>query len=231
MATAKKEPAEEIDVDPEAKEQAQKQLDELNAATAAESEDFSQPRRRRGRSANFEPDTSMPVSEYAPRLDWRDFGPTAFAAVQHGRRTGSTMTQEFTLDADKVKYLHFTPPGLNLPKKRLYTIKGFHRDGRLVQLPFELQIQNTAGGDIEDAIGLRRYQRKGISILIDWGNMQPIYCAAWGCYAKADGVTGFCSKRHAMHTLPNMYKDAGAINKGVFGENATTTRTWQGVRA
>ena len=235
MATAKtvkQEPTTKklIDEIPEeAKEAAAAQLKEMNETPEANApRTLNTPRKKRGgASSKFTPDTSMRVSEHAPKLDVDNFGPTAFAAVQYGGRTGSTLTQEFTLDEDRVKYLCFTPANQNLPKKRLYTIKAFHRDGRLVQLPFELQIQNTAGGDMEDAIGLRRYERKGISLLIDWATMQPIYCAAWGCHAKADGQTGFCGPRHAQHTLPNKFKDAGAISAGVFGENATTSRMWE----
>ncbi|NIT76613.1 MAG: hypothetical protein GWO44_06775, partial [Thermoplasmata archaeon] len=91
----------------------------------------------------------------------------------------------------------------------------------------------------QDAIGLRRYQRKGMHIFIDWDTLQPIYCAAWGCFAAAvqragDGslvpavaeAPGFCTLRHATHTLPNKYKDSGEILGQMFGGNATTTRTW-----
>lgn len=62
-----------------------------------------------------------------------------------------------------------------------------------------------------DAIGLRRYQRKGLSLLVyDLSTMMPIYCPAWGCYAKGNpNLGGFCSARHAAHTLPNQYKEAG----------------------
>lgn len=220
--------AETIDVPEEAQAQADAQLEKLNAQTdEAPSADFSKPRRKSGRTnRTFYPDYDMLVADYAPGLNWERFGPTAFAAVQYGPRTGSTRSQEFTLDEERVKYLHFQKPGMDLPQKRLYTVKAFHQDGRLVQLPFELQIQNTAGGDAIDAIGLRRYQRKGIQVLIDWNTMQPIYCAAWGCHAKADGETGFCTERHAKHTMPNRFKDADKIRHGVFGENATTSRVW-----
>jgi len=138
--------------------------------------------------------------------------------------------QEFVIRPERVKNLMFARPGMNLPKKRLYTIKAIHKDGRLVQLPFEQQIQNNAGGDPEDAIGLRRYQRKGIKVLIDFDTLIPVYCAAWDCWAQSayDGAfIGFCHQRHAKHTLPNQYKDAGAIVGGIFGENATTSRTWE----
>ena len=219
------------EIDPEAQAQADAQLEKMNSEQdQPKAKTFGGPRTRGSmRNVEFVADKEMPLSKYAPGLDPEYFGPTAFAATHHGKRTGSAHTQEFILDEERCTYLHFTAPGQNLPKKRLYTIKAFHRDGRLVQLPFELQIQNNAGGDPIDAIGLRRYQRKGMSVLIDWNTMQPIYCAAWGCYAKADGRTGFCSHRHSQHTLPNRFSEAGELSpgmRGVFGENATTSRIW-----
>lgn len=159
-------------------------------------------------------------------LDPDEFGPSAFAAVMVGKITGSKETQEYYLDEAKATKLHFAKPGANLPKKRLYTIKAFNRNGTLIQLPFEPQIQNNAGGDPQDAIGLRRYERKGYFLLIDWQTMQPVYCAAWDCWAQADGRTGFCSERHAQHTLPNKYKDAGEIVSGLMSQGVTTSRTW-----
>lgn len=236
-ATDTETPAEELSaprtktqITAEAKAKAAAQLAEVNAQLATPevaATDFSAPRQKRGgANKTFVPDKSMPLSQYAPNLDPDNFGPQAFAAIMYGERTGTSHTQQFTLDPDRATYLCFTAPNQNLPKKRLYTVKAFHRDGRLVQLPFEMQINNTAGGDLTDAIGIRRYERKGMSILIDWSTLQPIYCAAWGCMAKADGVTGFCGQRHAEHTMPNRFKDAGAIAKGVFGENATTSRIW-----
>lgn len=137
--------------------------------------------------------------------------------------------QEFIINEEKVTYFSFDKPGRNLPKKRLYNIKALHKDGRLVQLPFEAQIQNSAGGDPEDAIGLRRYERKGIKVLIDWQTMIPLYCAAWDCWAKAEesgNTVGFCSERHAKHTLPNTYKNAGAISKGLMEAGVTTSAVW-----
>lgn len=160
--------------------------------------------------------------------DFEDYGPTGFASTIPDDVEIATYggDQEFIIEPEKVETLMFTQPGRNLPKKRLYTIKAIHRDGRLVQLPFEPQIQNNAGGDIEDAIGLRRYQRKGIKLLVNFDTLQPIYCAAWDCWAQAR-ADGFCSERHAQHTLPNRYKDAAAITGSIFGEGATTSRTWE----
>ena len=136
------------------------------------------------------------------------------------------------MDEEKLKFIQFdSTKGRNLPKKRQYTVKAIHRDGRLVQLGFEPQIQNNAGGDPEDAIGLRRYERKGITLLFDFTTFRPVYCAAWGCWAQADqgGIyVGFCSERHAKHTLPNRYKEAGAIMGALMEQGVTTSRTWQG---
>ncbi len=119
----------------------------------------------------------------------------------------------------------------NYVKKRLYNIKGIHKDGRIVPLPFEDQIQNNAGGDPEDAIGLHRYARKGIYILIDWETMIPVYCGAWGCFAQAQQKgehVAFCSLRHATHTLPNKYKEKGAEvgMMSMFSQGSTTSRVW-----
>lgn len=181
-------------------------------------------------SALRESDIPYPAEVHGE--DFEHYGPQGFATnipreVEIAAYSGD---QEFIIVPEKVRNLMFQKPGRNLPKKRLYTIKAIHKDGRLTQLGFEQQIQNNAGGDPEDAIGLRRYQRKGIHLLINFETLVPVYCAAWDCWAEAaqgGSFIGFCSQRHAQHTLPNQYKDAGAIVSGIFGENATTSRTWE----
>lgn len=224
MATAET-PALEIPED--MKESAKKSARRVNEERARGDVDLSDLSARRtkqvGRSKDFV------VSEIpSPLQDPSEYGPMGFAAVPVGEITGEVETQEFTIDPEKFKNLVFTKPAQNLPKKRLYTVKAIHRDGRLVQLPFEAQIQNNAGGDPEDMIGLRRYERKGIILLFDFTTGTPIYCPAWGCWAQANPkVMGhFCSEKHAQHTLPNMYKDAGQILTGL-GIDATTTQTWK----
>lgn len=182
------------------------------------------------RAREFHP-SDIPYPEGIHGEEFEFYGPSGFAAyVPEGTPISAFSTEQgFVIDPEKVRVLHFQKPGRNLPKKRLYTVKAIHKDGRLVQLPFEQQIQNNAGGDPQDAIGLHRYERKGIHVLIDWNTLMPVYCAAWGCFAQATqtgAFTGFCTQRHAMHTMPNNYKDAGEITKGVFGEGATTSRTW-----
>lgn len=227
MAERKK----ETQVTQEMKEQAAEQLARVNAEKAAreaaekqDGDGFGRIRTKGQSRAKAAVTRKSDIP--APELDMDGLGPTAFSAVLHGEQQFDPADQEFTIDEDKYKYLHFAKPGQNLPKKRLYTVKGFHKDGRLSQFPFEPQIQNTAGGDPEDAIGLQRYLRKGVKLLIDMTTLQPIYCAAWGCWAQADGETGFCSLRHAQHTLPNRYKDAGAITQSLISQNVTTSRTW-----
>jgi len=161
--------------------------------------------------------------------DYEFYSPSGLASVipEGVDIADNSDDQEFMIDGDRIKNLAFDTPGRNLPKKRLYNIKAIHKDGRIVQLPFEAQIQNNAGGDEADAIGLRRYQRKGMYVLIDWDTLIPVYCASWDCWAQAVGGTAFCSERHGKHTMPNRYKDAQGVNAGVFGDNATTARTWQ----
>lgn len=163
--------------------------------------------------------------------DFEFYGPMgAGAEVPPGTEVAAySSEQEFVISPDRVKTLSFDRPGRNLPKKRLYNIKAIHKDGRLVQLPFESQIQNNAGGDPEDAIGLRRYQRKGIHLLIDWDTLVPVYCAAWDCWGQASqrgNFVGFCSMRHAQHTLPNAYKGADEISRGLMEAGVTTSSVW-----
>jgi len=182
------------------------------------------------RQKEFVP-SEIPYPEGIHGEDYEFYGPAGFAAeIPDGTPIEAFSNEQgFVINPEKVKFLHFQAPGRNLPKKRLYTIKAIHRDGRLVQLGFEPQIQNNAGGDPEDAIGMRRYERKGIHVLIDWSTLMPVYCASWGCFAQAEQsgqFAGFCTMKHAQHTLPNQYKDAGAITHGIFGEGATTSRTW-----
>lgn len=167
-------------------------------------------------------------------LDPDLFGPTAFAAKPVGEITGSYETQEFELDEDKARFVHFRHPGGNLPAKRLYTVKAMQPNGTLVQLPFEDQINNTAGSDRSDAIGLRRYERKGYRIFMDWNTLQPLYCAAYGCFAAALGINEeyagqyrhFCGQAHAQLTLPNQFSEAGAVMEGLMSQGATTSRVW-----
>ena len=231
MATTKKETTTEDVVSDEAKEQAKANLDALNKKRAeadVDLEDFAAPRTKAGSR-----DRTIAVSELEVPVgtDFKLFGPTAFAAnLDELEITGDTDTQEFRLDGERVRLLHFTPPDQNLPKKRLYVIKALHQDGRLVQLPAELQHNNTAGGDPEDFIGLNRYRRKGIILLVeDSINFAPLYCAAWGCFARANNQSnfaGFCGIRHAKHTLPNRYKNADQIVQGLMEAGVTTSRTW-----
>ena len=175
--------------------------------------------------------SKIPYPEDIHGEDWALYGPQGFAAVipEGVDRETFSAEQQFVIDPERVKFLMFDKPGRNLPKKRLYNIKGIHRDGRFVQLAFEDQIQNNAGGDPEDAIGLRRYERKGITLLFDWELFCPVYCGAWGCWAQASQggpFMAFCAMRHAEHTLPNKYKNAGEISQGLMESGVTTSRVW-----
>jgi hypothetical protein len=189
--------------------------------------------RKKGGGANsrlLKPsDIPYPVEVHGENFEF--YGPTGFGAViPEGVDVAEFASeQEFVIDPERVRTLFFDKPGRNLPKKRLYNIKGLHKDGRLNQFPFEPQIQNNAGGDPEDAIGLRRYQRKGIFLFIDWNTLIPVYCAAWDCWAagQAGGnFAGFCALRHAQHTLPNAYKGGGEISRGLMEAGVTTTNVW-----
>jgi hypothetical protein len=198
--------------------------DETTVKTVSKPRVSTKPRKRQGSEDKWI------KSDIEIGLDPEDFGPAAFAARPVGDITGSYETQEFELDEDKALYVHFTQPNQNLPKKRLFTVKAMKPNGVLTQLPFEDQIQNTAGGDTGDAIGLRRYQRKGYVIFWDFEKAQPLYCGAWGCYAQALNDGGayrqFCGPAHAQVTLPNLYDSAGAVSQGLMAQGATTSRIW-----
>lgn len=215
-------------------------IEEANAAKEEQVRDPSKPRtfqrEASRRTVDLWIDESLPIPV---QLDIDNLSPTSVFAVPYGEITGNIETQEFTLDEEKLKGMVFQMPAKNLPGKRLYTVKAFHEDGTLVQLPFESQINNTAGGELEDAIGIRRYQRKGLLVLIDWNTLMPVYCAAFECWAaamrpelvdrfpqhQAAVGTGFCSVRHAQHTMPNRFSQAAEI-LGAFGKDATTSRVW-----
>ena len=190
--------------------------------------------RRKGSSNRSQLTASdIPYPEGIHGENYEFYGPHGFASFIPDGTDISTYSneQEFVIDPERVRVLFFEQAGRNLPKKRLYNIKGIHKDGRIVPLPFEDQIQNNAGGDPEDAIGLHRYERKGIYLLMDWETMIPIYCAAWGCFAQAQQKgenVAFCSLRHAQHTLPNRYKEKGAEvgMMGMFSQGSTTSRVW-----
>lgn len=227
---------------------AEKTVAEAAAAAAepvvAAAEDEPEPQlRRKGQGPGrqlLESNVSYPKGIHGK--DYEFYGPTGAAAVfPEGTEVAEySEDQEFALDMSKLKTFKFQVAGLNLPQRaRLYNIKGIHKDGRIVQLAFEGQIENTAGGDPDDAIGLRRYQRKGLTVLIDWATMMPLFCAAFDCWAQASqpdedehliplvpAYPGFCSKRHAVWTLPNKFKDSGEILQQMFGERATTSRIW-----
>lgn len=178
----------------------------------------------RGRSGLTKSDVS------APELDPDRLGPGAFAAKLEGEITGEIETQEFSLIDDRIESLHFTKPNGPVATKALFTVKAFTPDGRLIQVPFADQIQNTGAGDPGDAIGLRRAERKGHILLYDFITGQTIYCGTRDCWAKAvaDGSvsTNYCHPNHHKKTAPNQFKDAESINAGIFGENATTSKVW-----
>lgn len=226
-------PAKEEVLAPEDVEKAKKSAAAATKKRAAKPKELKLQRRGSGpKTDSIKPDPSVPYPEGLHGEEDQLYSPSGFAAVIPEGTEISPFTDDqlFAIDHTKIEGLPFdTVAGRNLPKKRLYCVKAIHKDGRLVQLPFEQQIQNNAGGDEEDAIGLRRYQRKGIRLLFDFETFLPVYCAAWDCWAKAtvEGRSvGFCSDKHARHTLPNRYKDASSIVSGLQGIGVTTSRTW-----
>lgn len=192
---------------------------------------------RVGRHVKVEVDENIP---WPASLDYDNFFPTAYAAVVE--KLGETIDDtEFSLDEDKLVGLAFAKPNVSGGNRPLYVVKAITQDGRIVQLPFEDQINNTVAGDRSDAIGLRRYAREGFIVLIDWNTLVPLYCAALDCWARAmvpelegqypahRGVTnsGFCSAKHRAGTMPFQFTDAGEIKQGLMSQGVTTSRVWE----
>lgn len=176
--------------------------------------------------------SDVPYPEGVHGKDFEFYGPSGIAAyIPEGTEmTAKSGDQEFVIDRDRVTWLYFDKPARNLPKKRLCVVKAVHKDGRFVQLGFEPQINNNAGGDPGDAIGLRRMERKGIHLFLNWETMETTYCSAWGCWAQAAPIgsdfVNYCSLRHAQHTLPNQYKGSGAIQRSLMESGVTTANVW-----
>lgn len=212
-------------------EDAQAQARALRAAQASKKRTV-----RAGRRVKVEIDADMPW----PEMDFEALFPSSYFAVID--KQGETLDDtEFHIDEDKLVGLAFAAPNAPIGGSVLYVVKAIQPDGRIIQLPFEDQINNTAAGDREDAIGLRKYERRGITLLWDWNEFLPIYCAHINCWARAmvPGLvekypahrgavnSGFCSLRHQARTLPNMFDEAGNIRQGLMSQGVTTTRMWK----
>lgn len=192
---------------------------------------------RVGRHVKVEIDPNIPWPE---SLDYDNFFPTSYAAVVE--KLGESIDDtEFSLDEDKLVGLAFAKPNASGGNRPLYVVKAITQDGRIVQLPFEDQINNTVAGDRSDAIGLRRYAREGFILLIDWNTLVPLYCAALDCWARSmvpelEGQypahrnatnSGFCSSKHRAGTMPFQFTDAGEIKQGLMSQGVTTSRVWE----
>jgi hypothetical protein len=178
--------------------------------------------------------------EFPADFNLDGIGPMSYLAQPEGEITGSIDTQEFTIKEELLKGLTFEPPGRKLERGRaLRTVKALKPNGVLSQLPFEGQINNGAAGDVKDALGIRYYQRKGFLIFMNFDTLEPIYCFARNCHAAAmvpqlaqrfpqhaDVIgSGYCSYEHMVFTEPNLARNAAGL--GMFGLNATTTRSWE----
>lgn len=168
-------------------------------------------------------------------FDLDAIGPMSYLAKAEGEITGNIATQQFSVIEERLEGLLFDKPARRLEQGRsLRTVKVLKPNGVLGQIPFEDQINNTAAGDGSDAIGVKKFAKKGFLILFDFDEMQPVYCMSRNCFAAAmvpelaerfpehTGVigSGYCSYDHMAFTEPNLANS----NNGMFSTNATTTR-------
>lgn len=173
-------------------------------------------------------------------LDLDGIAPTSYLAQPEGDITGAVHTQTFSIREERLLGLMFDQPSRRLEQGRaLRVVKALKPNGNLVQIPIEGQINNAAAGNPEDAIGVRHYARKGYIILMDLEAFLPVYCLARNCWAAAmvPGLSkrfpahvdvigsGYCSYDHMVFVEPNLARNAAGL--GMFGLNATTTRSWE----
>ena len=141
---------------------------------------------------------------------------SAYGAVTEFDKDGNAIKVEL----EEERFVPFAAPGRRIGAKRIYTIKAEHRDGTLVQLALEDQINNNVSSP-ENAIGLQLYSRRGVNVLFDYETGEAAFCPSWDCWAKWNSkLDGFCSEAHRAITKGDEDEDAG------FGRNATTSRTW-----
>ena len=119
------------------------------------------------------------------------------------------------------RFLPFAKPGMRVEAKSIYTVKGVHKDGTVVQLPLEDQINNNVASP-ETFLGLQAYIRKGMTVFFD--PMQGIgaFCPTWACWAEWNDKNprGFCCEAHMKATIGENEAPSG------FAQNATTSSTW-----
>jgi hypothetical protein len=174
--------------------------------------------------------------EFPVEFDLDGVYPTSYLAQPVGPITGFVDTQEFTIIEERLKGLLFDQPARDLEKgQTLKTVKGLKLSGDLIQIPYEKQINNTAGGDYSDAIGVQRQRRKGTIVFYDFETGMPVYCFTNNCWAAAmvpglvemfpehlDVIgTGYCSRKHYQFSAPN---EANGY-RGMFSGGATTTQS------
>ena len=214
----------------------------MKAAAAADLKRQASKREKEGKLRTFkrgDGPTKIFVSdlfEFPADFDLDNIGPMSYLAQPEGEITGSVDTQTFSIKEKLLEGLIFEQPGRRLEAGRsLRTVKALKPNGILAQLPFEMQINNGASGEVADAIGLRYYARKGFLIFMDIDNLQPVYCFARNCHAaamveKLAGVypeninvigSGYCTYDHMVFTEPSLGREASGFSIG-----ATTSRSW-----
>lgn len=120
------------------------------------------------------------------------------------------------------RFIPFEKPGKVVEHKRIYTIKGVKKDGTVLQMPLEDQINNNIASP-ENAVGLQFYVRKGIIPFFDFATMAGAFCPTRDCWAKWNNkFEGFCCEQHKLITRP------GDPTRG-FGPGSTTTTSVRGI--
>lgn len=153
-----------------------------------------------------------------PDVDREEFELPSYAFGAKVTRDKDGNPTKVTLPKERV--LKFAKPGKNVGFKRLFTVKAMKPDGTVIQIPLERQINNNVASP-EDAIGLRKYTKRGYKAFYDFEHNQALFCGTWDCWAAADPKHGnFCCAAHKDITQPEE-------NAGAFGLGATTASLWK----
>lgn len=169
---------------------------------------------------------------YLPDVDRDSFDHIPSAAL------GATVEREdpadrrsAVLDAEvpTKRFLAFQAPGKRVAGKRIYTVKALARDGRVVQLPLEAQINNQVASP-QDFVGLQFYVRKGFTPLFDMVSGVPLFCPTFDCWAKSGDVAGTKGRLGGYCTTKHRIVSEGDEEEveGMFGSGATTSTVWGG---
>lgn len=122
----------------------------------------------------------------------------------------------------RVIKVDFHKPRKKGPNKSLYTIGAINRQGVLIKIPLENQINNQIASDT-GFTGLSLYTRKGFRVLFDEKLNEGVFCPGWDCYAAWNpdnfGYCGaVCGAIQAKVTGGSLFSQGATTSQNVFAK-------------